>query len=72
MRTQWTVIEELIEIVEKSASSRVYSLLKRSDEKFVTEKAYRNPVFVEDSDKALKKFKREGIYLDDGWRKTKV
>ncbi|MFH1380111.1 MAG: GTP cyclohydrolase FolE2 [bacterium] len=41
-------IEELIEIVEQSASSRVYALLKRSDEKYVTERAYRNPVFVED------------------------
>lgn len=41
-------IEEMIELVEKSASSQVYALLKRSDEKYVTEKAYRNPVFVED------------------------
>jgi GTP cyclohydrolase I len=41
-------LEELIELVEQSASSTVYSLLKRSDEKYVTERAYRNPVFVED------------------------
>ncbi|MBD3272613.1 MAG: GTP cyclohydrolase I FolE2, partial [Elusimicrobia bacterium] len=41
-------IEELIQIIEKSASSSVYSLLKRVDEKYITEKAYRNPVFVED------------------------
>ncbi len=40
--------EELINIVEKSGSSELYALLKRPDEKFVTEKAYENPVFVED------------------------
>jgi GTP cyclohydrolase I len=44
--TVW--VEEIIEIVESSASSPLYSLLKREDEKFVTEKAYENPVFVED------------------------
>ncbi|MDD3249628.1 MAG: GTP cyclohydrolase I FolE2 [Smithella sp.] len=41
-------IEDLIKIVEDSASGEVYSLLKRVDEKFVTEKAYKNPKFVED------------------------
>ncbi|HEY2574321.1 MAG TPA: GTP cyclohydrolase FolE2 [Verrucomicrobiaceae bacterium] len=41
-------IEELIEMVESSASSDLYSLLKRPDEKFVTERAFDNPVFVED------------------------
>ena len=41
-------IEDLIRIVENSASSAVYSLLKRADEKFITEKAYDNPMFVED------------------------
>ncbi len=35
-------------MVESSASSDVYSLLKREDEKFVTERAYENPMFVED------------------------
>ncbi len=40
--------EELIQLVEKSASSELYSLLKRPDEKAVTERAYDNPVFVED------------------------
>ncbi|MEO8447687.1 MAG: GTP cyclohydrolase FolE2 [bacterium] len=44
--TVW--IEDLITIVESSASSELYSLLKREDEKFVTERAYENPVFVED------------------------
>jgi len=41
-------IEDVIKIAEKSASSEVYSLLKRPDEKYVTEKAYENPMFVED------------------------
>jgi len=41
-------IEDLIAIVESSASSELYSLLKRRDEKAVTERAYENPVFVED------------------------
>jgi GTP cyclohydrolase IB len=41
-------LEELIDLVEQCGSSQIYSLLKRSDEKYVTEKAYRNPVFVED------------------------
>ena len=41
-------IEDLISIVESSASSELFSLLKRQDEKAVTERAYENPVFVED------------------------
>ena len=41
-------IEELIEIAERQASSELYGLLKRPDEKFVTERAYDNPKFVED------------------------
>lgn len=41
-------VEELIETVEKVASCELYGLLKRPDEKYVTEKAYDNPKFVED------------------------
>jgi len=41
-------IEELVEYAEKHASSELYGLLKRPDEKFVTERAYDNPKFVED------------------------
>jgi GTP cyclohydrolase I len=41
-------IEELVEVIESSASSELYALLKRQDEKAVTERAYENPVFVED------------------------
>ena len=41
-------IEDLVQLVERSASCELYSLLKRPDEKAVTERAYDNPVFVED------------------------
>lgn len=41
-------IEELIELVEEQASCELYGLLKRPDEKYVTERAYDNPKFVED------------------------
>jgi GTP cyclohydrolase I len=41
-------IEELIDIAEQEASCEVYGILKRPDEKFVTERAYDNPKFVED------------------------
>ncbi len=41
-------VEDLIELIENSASCELYSLLKRPDEKFVTEQAYNNPMFVED------------------------
>ncbi|MGH8285259.1 MAG: GTP cyclohydrolase FolE2 [Steroidobacteraceae bacterium] len=41
-------IEELIDIVEDEASCELYGILKRPDEKFVTERAYDNPKFVED------------------------
>jgi GTP cyclohydrolase I len=41
-------IEDMIELVESSASCEVYSVLKRVDEKYVTEKAFSNPKFVED------------------------
>ena len=41
-------IEDIIQIAEKNASCELYGLLKRPDEKYVTEKAYDNPKFVED------------------------
>ncbi|MFX0138910.1 MAG: GTP cyclohydrolase FolE2 [Candidatus Hodarchaeota archaeon] len=41
-------IEDVIELVEDCASEKIYSLLKREDEKFITERAYENPTFVED------------------------
>ena len=49
VRTQGFIwIEEIIELVEQQASCELYGLLKRPDEKYVTEKAYDNPKFVED------------------------
>ncbi|MDM8565143.1 GTP cyclohydrolase FolE2 [Candidatus Halobeggiatoa sp. HSG11] len=41
-------IEDIIDLAEKQASSELYGLLKRPDEKHVTERAYNNPKFVED------------------------
>ncbi len=41
-------IEDMIELVEKSGSSEVYSVLKRVDEKYITEYGFSNPKFVED------------------------
>lgn len=44
--TLW--LEDLIDLIEESGSAQLYPLLKRPDEKFVTEQAYQNPRFVED------------------------
>jgi GTP cyclohydrolase I len=46
-------LEDLIAWVEECASCQVYSLLKREDEKAVTEQAYDNPMFVEDMVRAV-------------------
>ncbi len=49
VRTRCLVwIEDVVRIAEEQASSELYGLLKRPDEKFVTERAYDNPKFVED------------------------
>jgi GTP cyclohydrolase I len=45
---QFVWIEDVIRIAEEQASCELYGLLKRPDEKFVTERAYDNPKFVED------------------------
>ncbi len=47
-KAQFIYFEELFEIAEKAASCQLYPILKRPDEKYVTEYAYDNPVFVED------------------------
>lgn len=44
----WTWVEQIIETIEKCGSCEIYSILKRPDEKIVTERAYDNPLFVED------------------------
>jgi len=56
-------IEDIVAIAENSASSDVFSILKREDEKYITEKSYENPVFVEDMvrNAAEKLMKTEGI-----------
>ncbi len=56
-------IEDLFAIIEQSASTQVFAVLKRPDEKWVTERAYENPKFVEDivRDLALSLDKEERI-----------
>lgn len=51
--TEFIWIEDVVEIIEKSASCDLYTLLKRPDEKYVTERAYENPKFVEDIVRSL-------------------
>lgn len=46
--TSFVWIEDIIQMVEAQASCELYGLLKRPDEKYVTERAYDNPKFVED------------------------
>jgi GTP cyclohydrolase IB len=46
--TKFIWIEDIVQIAEDSASSPLYALLKREDEKYITEHAYDNPRFVED------------------------
>jgi GTP cyclohydrolase I len=65
-------IEDIIELVEKSASIPVYSILKREDEKALTEQGYDNPKFVEDlvrdvyiELKALGSFKRFSVEAEN-------
>ena len=41
-------IEDIIDMIESCGSCDIYSILKRPDERYVTEKAYENPMFVED------------------------
>ena len=53
-------IEDIVSIVEKSASCELFSVLKRDDEKYVTENAYDNPMFVEDTVREV-----AGALLDD-------
>jgi GTP cyclohydrolase I len=60
-------VEDLVAIAEASASCEVYGLLKRPDEKYVTERAYDNPKFVEDLVRdaalALKADRRVGAFV---------
>ena len=49
VRTETSVeVHELLRVAEEEASSELYGILKRADEKYVTERAYDNPRFVED------------------------
>jgi GTP cyclohydrolase I len=59
-------IEDIVNLVEQCASAQVYALLKREDERYLTEQAYRHPAFVEDvvrsvAEKLLKLEKRKQL-----------
>ena len=60
-------IEEYIAMAEKAGSSPVYPILKREDEKFVTESAFAHPVFVEDVVREVARALREHPSVD-GYR----
>ena len=49
IENEYIWIEDIVKLIEKNSSSEMYSVLKRPDEKYVTEQAYENPNFVEDS-----------------------
>lgn len=57
-------LEELISIVEESSSCELYPLLKREDEKYVTEHAYDNPAFVEDVVRAITAKLQKDVRID--------
>lgn len=63
-------LEELIEMAEAAGSSPVYSLLKREDEKSVTEKAFSDPVFVEDVARRVAASCNEHLHII--WYKVEV
>jgi GTP cyclohydrolase I len=56
-------IEDIISIIESCASAELYTLLKRSDEKYITEYAFDNPKFVEDLVREVtQKIEKKGIF----------
>ncbi|ULJ60672.1 GTP cyclohydrolase FolE2 [Wielerella bovis] len=57
-------VEEILDWVEEQASCQLYGLLKRPDEKYVTEKAYENPKFVEDMVRDVAAVLREDARID--------
>jgi GTP cyclohydrolase I len=57
-------VEDLICMAEEQASCELYGLLKRSDEKFVTEKAYDNPKFVEDAVRDIAAVLNQDVRID--------
>jgi GTP cyclohydrolase I len=63
-------IEEIIEFVEKSSSAPIFSLLKREDEKYITEHSYDNPRFVEDLSREVVLFLQEDDRID--WYRVEV
>ncbi len=68
--TRFIWLEDIITMVEKCGSCEVYTLLKRPDEKFVTEEAYNNPMFVEDV--VRKVAQQAGNHPDISWFSVSV
>lgn len=66
---QWVWIEDLVLVAQNSCSCPIIPLLKRPDEKFVTEQAYNNPMFVEDVAREVALKMRE---MDVKWYKVTV
>ncbi len=62
--------EELVEVAERAASAPLFSLLKREDEKYITERAYDNPKFVEDAARDIALALREDKRIS--WFKVEV
>ena len=63
-------LEEMFRIAERSASAQLYSVIKRVDEKHVTEQAYSNPKFVEDTVRDLAESLNSDVRIE--WFKCSV
>ncbi|WP_312266284.1 GTP cyclohydrolase FolE2 [Neisseria sp.] len=61
---QNVALDDVIDLVEEQASCQLYGLLKRPDEKYVTERAYENPKFVEDMVRDVAVALRHNEYID--------
>ena len=69
---QFIYIEDLVNIANNNSSCMIYSILKRSDEKHVTEKAYENPMFVEDISRNIFKELTNKIKDKTHWYQVEV
>ena len=65
-------IEDLVDIANNNASCKIYSVLKRPDEKHVTEAAYNNPMFVEDISRHIFKELSNKIKDQTYWYQVEV
>jgi len=65
-------IEDLVDIANNNSSCEIYSVLKRIDEKHVTEVAYNNPMFVEDISRNIFKELSNKIKTKSHWYQVEV